>query len=558
MRMTQLLLYTMRDLPADAQALNDRMLRRAGFVRKTAPGVYAFLPLGVRALRNMVRVLEQACERIGAQPLMMPALQAIELETSDDGFVLQDREQRSLGVGGPVMQNALTIARDTVRSWRALPLRLMDARLRLSDVPRPGNGLLVTREFVCLEVYAFDRDESAARDSLNELAQTLVEACRQMGLRVSVGQADGLVLFAPFDFGDEVLLQCMPCGFFALAEWCKLKEPLEPAASWEGVPECEVVSTPDLRTVEEVARFLGVPASRLVKTLLVEADGRAVAVLLRGDRELSLPKLQRVLGAEQMQMLSAEQVERLSRAPVGFAGPVGLEGVTLYADHEVRLMQDFVVGANLPDAHRIHACWGRDFAEPQWADLRIATTGDVCPRCGEALSEQRGVELGRVRQLIADDLVYDDPAGVQQHVRVTRATFGVTRALAVLVEQNHDADGMIWNPVTAPYEVIILLLNPSDEVHRQVAEKLYHELTELGIEAMLDDREERAGVKFKDADLIGIPVQVVIGRTAGEGIVEVRLRRDRTPRRLAVKDVAVAVGELLQRELETEANLSVE
>lgn len=522
MRASQSLLNTLRGSPADAVSTHERLLRRAGFVRKEAGGVYTFLPLGARVLRRMVHLLERACEGAGFEQVVTPI------------------EERG--------ESVLRAVRALARSWRALPLRWYAWNRYRDEQIEPHGGLLETRERMVLHVWAFTADEESAGQAEVIMRDTLVHACRQMGLEVLAGEGDGWQIVGVVQDGEDRLLRCSQCGRAFVPDWCPLPVPAENPASCEGVPPAEVVQTPNLRTVEEVARFLRLPPSALVKTLLVEADGREVAVLVRGDHELSLPKVGRVLGADTVQMLSAERVEAISRAPVGFAGPVGLEGVPLIADWAVRQMQGFVVGANLADAHRVHVCWGRDFVEPSWADVRIGSDGDACGHCGGLLEERAGTRIGWIgRGKEAHDLTYDDADGVQRAIQMTFGELNLMRLLATVVEARADADGMVWHRHIAPFEAVILLLNPSDEASRQVAEGIYTTLRERGVDVLFDDRDERAGAKFKDADLIGVPVQVVVGRSASEGVVEVRLRRDHAPHRVAVEDVAIVVEELLHR-----------
>nr|BAL54293.1 hypothetical conserved protein [uncultured prokaryote] len=526
MLVSQFPFATLRDAPADAGSVHERLLRRAGFVRKAEAGTYVFLPFGARVLRRMEGLLEQECEAAGFHRLIVPLMGQV--------------------------QAVIESARPQVRSWRSMPLRwYLLAQVRHEEV-EPRGGLLEARETVRLQMWSFDA-EASSQGSAAIIRDVLLHSCQRMGAAVIAGEADGWSLLVAVEGGEDVLLRCPSCAAAAAPEWYPLPPAENAAPPYETVPGAEVVNTPNLRTVEEVAQFLRVPPSKLVKTLLLEVDGKAVAALVRGDHELSLPKVQRALAAGEVQMMSAERVEAVSRAPVGFAGPVGLGGVPLIADRAVRQMQDFVVGANVADAHRIHVCWGRDFAEPMWADLRIASAGDRCAHCGGELVLQQGIFVGKVH-LWQDkhELVYDDPQGVQQPVQVTVGELNLTRMLAALVEANHDSDGMVWHPQVAPFEVVILLLNPSEETHRNIAERLYLSLRERDIDVLLDDRDERAGAKFKDADLTGIPIQVVIGRSASDGKVEVRLRHNRQPHQVGIEDAPIVVEELLRRQSEEE------
>lgn len=522
MRISELQVVTLREAPSDATTVHERLLRRSGFVRKVEGGVYFFLPLGVRVLRKIAHILRSEFEHAGFHPIEPPLVGA--------------------------SRETLEAARGQVRSWRSLPLRWYWIGGVRDENLEPKGGLLHTREWSYLQAWVFDAASTEATESARLLSELFCRALRRTGLDAVAAEGEQWWIIAAADVGPDRFLQCTGCGKRFAPDWCAVPSGTGEPASAGGVPPAEVVSTPNLRTVEEVARFLGVEPSGLVKTLLVEADGRAVAALVRGDHELSLPKLRRALGASHVEMLSAERVEHVTRAPLGFAGPVALEGVSLIADYAVRQMQGFVVGANLPDAHRVNVCWGRDFAEPRWADIRMATAGDRCASCGGELLESCGILLATVGSLSTpDDLVYDDVQGRQQRIHVTASWLNLTRAMAALVETNHDMDGIVWHPNVAPYEVIVLVLNPADEAVSHVAERLTEQLREAGLEVLVDDRDERAGAKFKDADLMGIPLQVVLGRGIAEGVVEIRLRRDRKPHRVAIEDAASAVLALLLR-----------
>lgn len=525
MHVTPWQFVTTRESPADAATRHERLLYRAGFLRKVQAGVYLWLPLGAMTLRRMVLLLEEGCASAGFLPIVAPHCKT--------------------------EQALVESVRPFVRSWRALPVRWYLLQQVFADEVEPRGGLLQTREYLALQLWSFDADPAAAAASGEQVRDLLLRLCRQMGMEVIAAQGDGWHLMTAFAEGEERFAQCLSCGAAALPEYTSLLPPAEPPASSDGVPSAQVVSTPGQHTVEEVSRFLNVSPSQVVKTLLLEADGQAVAALVRGDHELSLPKVARALSAQRVHMMGAERVESVSGAPLGFAGPVGLEGVPLIADWAVRQVQGFVVGANLGDAHRIHVCWGRDFAEPLWADLRVASEGDRCAQCGGSLALRQAVCIGKVHPWQGDQsLVYDTVQGVQQPVQVTRAEMNLLRALAALVERSCDQDGLVWHARIAPFQAVILSLNPADPAQHDAAKQIYRHLRDYGIDALLDDRDERAGVKFKDADLMGIPIQVVVGRTAAEGKVEVRLRRDRQPRQVAVEDAAIVVQELLYQELE--------
>lgn len=528
MRLAQSPFFTTREPPADAGTRHERLLHRAGFLRKTRAGVYLLLPFGARTLRRIVHLLEQECAAAEFQPIVAPLTNTV--------------------------QALVEAARPYVRSWRTLPLRWYLLQHGSAGDIEPRGGLLQTRESLSLQLWSFDADSASALASMEQMRDVLLRACGQMGMTALAAHSEAWTLLAVAEDGDELLCQCSSCGTVAAPAQYLLLPPAENPTSHDDMPPAQLVMTPHLHTVEEVACFLKAHPSQIVKTLLLEVDGRAVAALVRGDHELSLAKVARALGALTVQMMPAERVVSVSGAPLGFAGPVGLEGVPLIADWAVRQMQGFVVGANVADAHRVNVCWGRDFAEPLWADLRVADAGDRCAHCGGSLVLRRGICIGEGGFWREEQgLTYDDAQGRQQPVQVSFAQMNLLRTFAALAETSHDEDGLVWHPRVAPFQVVILLLNPSDQAQCDAAERVHQHLLGYGIETLLDDRDERAGVKFKDADLIGLPIQVVVGRTAAEGKVEVRLRRDRQPREVAIEDAAIVVQELLYREGENSA-----
>jgi prolyl-tRNA synthetase len=355
----------------------------------------------------------------------------------------------------------------------------------------------------------------------------------------------------PTEVGESHYLRCESCGYSATPEVAEVKG--EIAEPTEAEQPLERVETPDQRTIEQVTGFLGVPARQLVKTLIYAADGRVVAALVRGDRELSEDKLRAALGVKRLGMADSVTIGRVSGAPVGFAGPVGIKDAEIVADEEIRGERNFVTGGNAADLHVRNVNWGRDFEVTQWADLRNGVPGDLCPKCGQPLTAYRGIELAHIFKLgtiysEALEASFLDEDGQRKPMVMGCYGIGTTRLIASVVEAFHDEAGMIWPASVAPYEVEIILLNHDDSVQSEIAEKLYTELQEDGFEVLLEDRPERAGVKFKDADLIGIPGQVVVGRLAGEGKVEVR-RRGGESRTVSAEDAATAVRKLLSTNL---------
>jgi len=564
MRASHYFMPTLREAPAEAELPSHRLLLRGGFIRKLAAGVYTYLPLGWRVIRKIEQIVREESDRIGGIELFMPALVPQELldETGRSGldilFRLKDRHQRPFTLGFTHEEVITDIIRHAVSSYRQMPLLLYQIQTKFRDEPRPRGGVIRAREFIMYDGYSFDADADALETMYQKLREAYIRMFQRMGLPTLIvdaeagaiggGSNEEFMILAPG--GEDRVLQCDKSGYAANAERCELPDPKLTPPPIEGVPPAEKVATPNARTVEEVCAFLHTTPDRLVKTLLMRVDGKPVAALVRGDRELNPYKLMHALNGESVEMLDAETIQQLTGAPVGFAGPVGLPAdLPLYADYELRGLQDFITGANEADAHLIHVCWGRDFPEPIWADLRVAQAGDPSPRHPEGiLQEVRGIEVGHIFQLGAKysqamGALYTDAEGNQHPIIMGCYGLGVSRCLAAVVEAHHDEDGIRFPITVAPFEVILILVNPEDASQRAAAEQLYESLQAHGIEVLYDDRDERSGVKFKDADLIGIPIQVVVGRAVQDGQVEVRLRADKTPDKLPLETAAAQIAE---------------
>jgi prolyl-tRNA synthetase len=564
MRASHYFMPTLREAPAEAELPSHRLLLRGGFIRKLAAGVYTYLPLGWRVIRKIEQIVREESDRIGGIELFMPALVPQELldETGRSGldilFRLKDRHQRPFTLGFTHEEVITDIIRHAVSSYRQMPLLLYQIQTKFRDEPRPRGGVIRAREFIMYDGYSFDTDENALETMYQKLREAYSRMFQRMGLPTLIvdaeagaiggGSNEEFMIIA--SGGEDRVLQCDKSGYAANAERCELPDPKLTPPPIEGVPPAEKVATPNARTVEEVCAFLHTTPDRLVKTLLMRVDGKPVAALVRGDRELNPYKLMHALHGESVEMLDAETIQRLTGAPVGFAGPVGLPAdLPLYADYELRGLQDFITGANEADAHLIHVCWGRDFPEPIWADLRVAQAGDPSPRHPEGiLQEVRGIEVGHIFQLgtkysQAMGALFTDAEGNQHPIIMGCYGLGVSRCLAAVVEAHHDEDGIRFPITVAPFEVILILVNPEDAAQRAAAEQLYESLQAHGIEVLYDDRDERSGVKFKDADLIGIPIQVVVGRAVQDGQVEVRLRVDKTPDKLPLGTAAAQIAE---------------
>ncbi len=544
MRLSRYFLPTLREDPAEAEVVSHKLMLRAGMIRRLASGIYSFLPLGLRVLRKVENIVREEMNRAGALEVLLPLVQPAELwrETGRwDRFGkellrFKDRKDHDFCLG-PTHEEVITdLVRREVRSYRDLPLILYQIATKFRDEIRPRFGLMRGREFIMKDAYSFDVDDRAAEESYRLMYETYERIFTRCGLRFravladtgAIGGSESHEFMVLAETGEDLIATCPKCGYAANLE---MAEALCPEGEDEE-PEkpLEKKATPGVKSVEEVAGFLGIPPSKLVKTLLYLVDGQPVAVLIRGDHELNEVKLRRALGAEQVEMADAETVERLTRAPVGFAGPVGLSGVKIVADLAVRPLKNFVTGANEADAHYVNVNHPRDFKIEAFYDLRNVTQGDRCPRCATPLELTRGIEVGHVFKLGTKysqtmGATFLDEKGRERPMVMGCYGIGVSRTVAAAIEQNHDEHGIIWPLSLAPFQVVLLTLGAEEEMMR-LSENLYQALEEAGLEVLWDERDERPGVKFKDADLIGIPYKLVVGkRFKKEGMVEVKERR---------------------------------
>jgi len=543
-----MLFTTLREAPADADLPSHRLLLRGGFIRRLAAGVYSYLPLGWRVLRKVSQIVREEMDALGAQELLLPTLHPEELwresgraeKWGPELIRVTDRNERVFCLGATHEEVITEVARGALHSYRQLPTTLYQIQTKFRDEPRPRGGLIRSREFVMKDAYSFHVDEADLGVTYAAMAgayRRVFERCGCPFMAVeadasSMGGSDAHEFMQPADSGEDIVLVCSACDYKASLDKA---EPgaQAPQTSDEPQKPIERVATPGMSTIEQVSGFLNVPPERLVKTLIYRADGQPVAALVRGDRDLNELRLRQALGASELEMGDAALIRQVTGAPVGFAGPVGLNDARIVADLEVQGLRNFVSGANEADAHLLNVNEGRDFEVAQWAPLRFAAAGDPCPRCGASggglLQEQRAIELGHIFKLgtfysDAMQALYADEAGGKRPIVMGCYGIGISRIVAAAVEANHDKDGILWPLAIAPYHAIITVVNAADERQAAVGERLHADLEAAGLEVLLDDRDERPGVKFKDADLIGIPLQFVVGKRAGEGVVEARRR----------------------------------
>ncbi|MBD3348273.1 MAG: proline--tRNA ligase [Candidatus Eisenbacteria bacterium] len=543
MRWSKALIPTHKEDPSDAETTSHKLMIRAGLMRKLTSGVYSYLPLGWRTIRKVETIVREEMDHTGAQEIHMPVLSPAELwkETGRwdvygaELWRVRDRNGRDFALG-PTHEEVVTdIVRNEIRSYRELPFNLYQIQTKFRDEIRPRFGVVRAREFMMKDAYSFHRDE----DSLDETYRIMCDAYSRIFDRCSltyrpveaatgaIGGSHSHEFMVLSDTGESEVIVC-DCGYAATDERAEGK--VAPMTSGEEPGEMKPVDTPGMKTIEEVSEFLGVEPWRLVKTIVYEVDGRPVAVLVRGDREINESKLAAALGSEVVEPASPEVIERTTGAPVGFAGPVGLDGIEIIADHSVEPMANIVVGGNRADVHMTNVCPGRDFEPNAYRDVVLVRRGDACPRCGGPLDSFRGIEVSQAFKLGTKysesmNATFLDEDGTAKPLIMGCYGLGVTRTVAAIIEQHNDENGIAWPKAVAPYSVEILAVNVKSEDVRNLADWLYRELCDRRIDALYDDRNESPGVKFKDADLVGMPLRITVGdRGIKKGIVEARVR----------------------------------
>lgn len=544
MKASQLFFPTLREVPAEAEIVSHQLLLRAGLIRKTAGGVYSYLPLAKRVLRKIEDIVRQEMDKAGGQEVLMPIIQPEELwiksgrwsAYGDEMFRLKDRHNRGFSLG-PTHEEVITSLVDgDVHSYRDLPLLLYQIQNKYRDEIRPRFGLMRGREFIMKDLYSFDLDYEGLDLSYKKMYAAYKAVFERMNLDYRVVEADSgaiggnesheFVVLA--ESGESVIVYCDECEYAANVEKARCVAATKDQEH-KDISAIEKIHTPGRKTIKEVAQFLNIEKSEQVKTLLYSADENIVAVILRGDRELNEIKLKNYLQAEELFMADEITVKDKCGAGFGSLGPVGLN-LPVYADLEVQDMQSIICGANEDNYHLANVVMDRDFVPEAVVDLRNAEEGDICPVCGGVLKAIRGIEVGHIFKLgtkysEAMDATYLDSKGEMQNMVMGCYGIGISRTMAAAVEQNFDENGIIWPMPIAPYQVIVVPVNNKKEELMTAAVDIYEKLQARGVEVILDDRDERAGVKFKDADLIGIPLRITIGpKSLQEKQVEVKKR----------------------------------
>jgi len=555
------MIQTLRDDPQDAEIDSHKLLVRASLVKKVSGGLYTFLPLGLRAFRKVENIIREELDRAGALEVVMPILQPAELwrqsgrweAMGPNMFKLKDRAEKPYALGPTAEEEVTDLVKSIVSSYRQLPVTVYQFQWKFRDEIRPRFGLMRSKEFMMKDAYSFDVSMEAADASYKAMYDAYVRIFARCGLKAYPVEADTGDIGGKFshefhvlaDAGEDGIAFCPGCGYAANLE--KAERAVAPCAA----PECPAYTqapTP-AKSIEDMVKFFGVPATRMVKTLVYSADGKPVLFCVRGDRDLNEVKAKHLVGAKTFALADFDTVEKVTGAPVGYAGPVNPHmDVPIYADKELEGARGMITGGNLPDEIDLKDVdFARDCKITAYADLVIAQAGDICPRCGKPMDLKRGIEVGHVFKLgtkytDAFKAVYKNDQ-LQESVMVMGCYgIGVSRTVQAVIEQSHDKDGIIWPASVAPFQAVIDLLDPADEAVAKVAFDLEAALEAAGVDVIVDDRADRPGVKFKDADLIGFPVRVVVGaKGLANGGVEVK-RRDQDKSQMKIVPVADAVA----------------
>ena len=542
MKMSKMLVGTLREVPADAEIESHKLMLRAGLMRKMTAGVYNYMPLGLKVIENVKNIVREEMYAADAQEFLASALIPAELWQESgrwdaygaEMFRLKDRHNREFCLG-PTHEEVFTdIVRNEIKSYKQLPLNLYQIQNKYRDERRPRFGVMRSREFIMKDGYSFDRNQEGLDIAYEKMREAYVNIFNRCGLDAkavaadsgAIGGSGSAEFMVKSEVGEDDVVFCTACDYAANIE----KAPSTPEkAEEESLVEVEKIETPAIRTIDDLAKFFECSPKKIAKTLIFKADDKVVGVVLRGDRGANEVKISNIIGnITELEMASEEVVKEATGAGVGFAGPVGIKVDMLLVDEEVTNMYNFIVGANETDMHLKNINYGRDF-KGIVGDFRNVTIGEKCPVCGEKLTISRGTEVGHIFKLgtkysEAMGATFIDEDGKAKPFIMGCYGIGITRTVASIIEQHNDENGIIWPLEVAPYHVSVIPANVKNEEQATKAEEIYNELRKMGVEVLLDDRKERAGVKFKDSELMGIPMRITVGKLIGEGQVEFKLR----------------------------------
>jgi len=572
MLLSKYLLPTLKEIPREAEIPSHQLMIRSGIMRQLASGIYEWLPLGLRVLHKVENIIREEMDSIGAQEVSLPAMQPRELweESGRWDFYgkelirLKDRNRRDFCLG-PTHEEVITdLVRREVRSYKELPLLLYQFQTKFRDEIRPRFGVIRAREFYMKDAYSFDATDKNAETSYNNVFETYSRIFQRCGLKFrsveaqtgAIGGAFSHEFMVIADTGEEIIVSCK-CGYAANLEKAEGVPPAKvggKAGKRSGLKEIEEVETKNMKTVEKVGKFLKEKPDKFIKTLVYKTNGECVIVMVRGDHEVNESKIKSYLGVNEIFLADEKTIKEVTGAPLGFAGPVGLKiKCKLLADYSVEGIVNGVTGANKKDYHLKNVNINKDYSVDEILDLRRAKEGDVCPKCGKTLEFSRGIEVGHTFKLGTKysktlRATFLDKDGKEKYFVMGCYGIGVSRIVAAAIEQSHDQNGIIWPLPIAPFQVLILPVNYEHEKIRTISNRIYKQLESAGYEVLMDDRDERAGVKFKDADLIGIPIRVTVGeKTLAKNIVEVKLRGEKEVREVEPDQVQKLIPELTKK-----------
>lgn len=553
MKMSKLFVQTLREFPADAEVVSHKMLARAGYIRKLTSGVYNYLPLMWRVLKKVENIVREEMDNAGAQELLMPFVQPKELwEESGRWDVygrelmrLKDRHDREMCLGPTHEEIITSVARDGLKSYKQLPVNLYQIQSKFRDEVRPRYGLLRGREFIMKDAYSFDIDEAGLDKEYENMAKAYKRIFERCGLDTKMVQSDSgaiggsvsheFMVITDTDAGENDVFYCKDCDYSANSNHAVSKLPEAVVDGKDYFSETKVIDTPDTHSIEELSKFLNIPDTLILKSLVYIVDKKPVMALIRADKAVEETKLMNALGGIDIRIASSAEIAELMAekgfdAVPGFIGPKGMSDIAIIADETVRDMKNFVVGINVTDKHLVGAnLCDLGIPEIKYEDIRLVQRGELCPDCGKPLFVTKGIEVGNIFKLGTKyskpmNAVYTDINGKTHPYVMGCYGIGISRTAAAAVEAHYDEHGIKWPLAIAPYHVVIVPVNIKDELQMKVANQMYEDLKVAGVEVVLDDRDERAGVKFKDADLIGFPFRVTVGKTINDGFVEYKTR----------------------------------
>lgn len=543
MKLSKALISTLREVPAEAEIPSHQLMLRAGMMRKMASGVYNYMPFGIRVIKNIENIIREEMDKTGAQEFLASALIPSELwkesgrwdAMGSEMFKLKDRNERGFCLG-PTHEEVFTdIARNEIKSYKQLPLNLYQIQTKYRDERRPRYGVMRSREFIMKDAYSFDKDNEGLDISYNKMYDAYNSIFKRCDIECkcvladsgAMGGSGSAEFMVKSEVGEDEVVFCTSCDFAANMEKADAAPHIEESVEPRTLNKIE---TPNSKTIEDLVNFFNTTAEKFAKTLIFKADDKVIGVMVRGDRAVNETKVINAIGGSaDFEMADGEIVYKATSAKIGFAGPIGIKVDSLFVDEEIAGMYNFIVGANETGYHYENVNYGRDF-QGIVGDFRNVSEGDKCPKCGEALTVARGIEVGHIFKLgtkysASMGANFIDEKGDLKPLIMGSYGIGINRTMATIIEQHHDDNGIIWPLSVAPYKCIVVPVAIKDEEQMRIAEEIYKSLKKLGVDVLMDDRDERAGVKFKDADLIGIPMRITVGKRINEGKVEFKLRQ---------------------------------